>query len=179
MTQQFQLVCDQCQNVLVVEPRNAGNTLKCGNCQAAVDVPKLRDLKQLEPVAQSAKPQTGRDWGQLSGGLFVFGILLLAIAIGSCVYLQVLRQRYRPYTEKPKIEEANFSLDQASLTDTWRFWESLLEVTDVSLRNEPIFLQARDAVKRLDFWQKIFYGVATVGILSVLGSIFARPKAVS
>ena len=176
MTNQFQLTCKHCNHPLVVELRHAGNSIECGNCQRPIEVPKLRDLKRLEPVDAPSPVRPEHSWGQLSGGLFVLGVLLLAIAIGSCIYLQVKRQQWREYTEKPVIEGSNFSLDGATLTDTWQFWNSLLEVTDVSLRNEPVFIQAREAVKRLDFWSKIFYGVATVGIFFATCALFCRPR---
>lgn len=180
MTQQFQLVCKQCGQTLVVEPRHAGNHIKCDVCAASIEVPKLRDLKQLEPVQISAATAVQRTWGPLSGGLFVFGVLLLAIAVGSNVFLHKRLREIQAYTEQPVIENSDLnSLDGQSLSQTWQLWNDLIEITDVSLRNEPKFLQARAAQERWNYWAKFFYGVATVGIFCAILAFFARPKVTS
>lgn len=182
MSQRFQLPCPQCQAIVPIETRHAGSVVVCERCQADIEVPKLRELKRLEPIAASPdKAKSPREWGGLSGGLFVFGVLLLTLAIGASLYIYFWQKRYQPLTEKPTVtaQEASFSLQDATLTDTWKFWGSLLEVTDVSQRTEPVFIWARERVSRLQFWSKIFYGTATVGILSIIASVFTRQKAIS
>lgn len=177
MTQQYRLNCSQCEASQPVEPRLAGSTVSCKNCQATIDVPKLRELKQLEPIRVETETTPKRGWGRLSGGLFGAGLLTLAISVGSIYYLHNLRARYEIYTEKPNIENFTFAdLSQASLTETWSLWEQLLERREVVNRETPGFVRMRQQIERWDFWSKFFYGLATVGLASILASPFFRPK---
>ena len=181
MTQQFRVPCNHCDASEVVELRHAGSRIPCSVCQGLIDVPKLRELKQLEPVQSAASDAAKRGWGPLAGGLFSCGLLLLAISVGSGIYLHGIKNSYRQFTEKPNIEDLSFASDitKASLTDSWRVWEQLLERKDFVERPTPTFVRARERVKELDGWSKVFYGAATVGLLMMISCIFVRPAAES
>lgn len=177
MPDQYALRCEQCNTINPAEAKHAGSTLPCLQCGVLMEVPKLRLLKQLEQI-QTAPTNTKRGWGRLSGSLFAAGILLIAIALGSGMYVNQLKQNYAAFAEKPKLDNFKYDRDilTASLTDTWMAWEQLSKNPSISQRTTPMFVRAGNAVKRMDKWLKFFYALATVGLLSCISSLFCRPK---
>ncbi len=85
MSQKFALKCT-CGATIPVEIRQAGESISC-QCGVTLEIPKLRDLRQLEPVAEQtvARPRAG--WSMLQGSLFVVGLCALVLSAGSAVFV--------------------------------------------------------------------------------------------
>lgn len=178
MTQKYALRCQNCNETSPIEPRHAGSTINCAQCSKPIEVPKLRELKQLELIQTQEKSRPKRGWGQLSGSLFSLGLLMLAIAIGSSIYLWMLRSDYQRYTDEPNVENFQFNLDiqQVTLNESWRLWDELLKRKDLDMRRKPNHLLARDEVKRLDNFLYLFASLATVGLVSMISALAFRTK---
>lgn len=177
MVQKYELPCPACKQKIEIETIQAGSILNCPGCGEAINVPKLRELRQLDLI-QTPESTTKLAWGPLAGFLFSFGLLLLAIAIGSAIYVWQQRQTMASYSEAPDVETFEFDVDIQELTldQSWRVWTELNEKNDLSKRPKPVFMRARDEVERLDKFLYIFGGLATVGLISCVFSFFSRTR---
>ena len=175
MSQSYFLPC-ACGANCVVEARHAGGTVTCNECNAQLDVPKFRELRQLEPAAvasSSGRRTRSTGWSPIQGGLFVLGTLLLVIAGGSAAYTYVVRQQYDQ--PAPKIEDLNLpDMSTIELRSSWELWKSF-QNSNVIDRPTPYFILYRKKVAQMDRWLQIFGGVAGVGALIAVASLLIRP----
>ncbi len=169
MSQKYALPCT-CGSTIVVEPRHAGGTMTCEQCGKTVDVPKLREIRNLEPVQEEARrKRTG--WSRAQGNVFVFGLLCLVIAAGSAYYTFAHRMHFDE-VEKPQIEQIRFQLDidDITLVDSWEFWKKA-KGAQIASRPTPYYVEARKQVARMDQFLKFFGGLAAVGLVAMVASL--------
>lgn len=77
----YLLSCPNCQSDLAVTPAQAGDRVQCSNCQNAVAVPKLGELKRLPLVEQAAAQEPSRSENSSFGSTAVFVVFsLIALA---------------------------------------------------------------------------------------------------
>ena len=163
MSQRFALPCS-CGASVPVGIRQAGETVTC-HCGKALDVPKLRDLRRLDPLAESQPVRTRASWSVWQGSLFVVGLCALVLSAGSAYYVWSYRQLYN--TSKPDPSKFSFSNDMMTITlsDSWDLWKGYLQL-NIDQRPTPYHVFAREEVDQLDrvlrFW----------GILGTLGAMF-------
>ena len=140
-------------------------------------MPKLRELRQLEPINVAAQSRRQRGWSQLSGTLFSLGLLLLALAVGAAIYVSMLRSDYERFTTEPNVDNFVFDLDiqEVSLNESWGLWDELLKRKELTSRRKPTHLLYRDEVKRMDNFLYLFGGLATVGLVSMISALVFRP----
>lgn len=83
----YLLPCEKCDAKVPVGTQQAGQTVRC-TCGAAVDVPTLRDIRQLEQAAQVAEgsaernKKPNRHWSLGHGAAFVGGSIAMVIGLG-------------------------------------------------------------------------------------------------
>ena len=172
MSQTFALTCS-CGSTVPVSVKQAGSTVVCPACSNVIDVPKLRDIRQLEPIESPTERRTRGNWSGLQGLLFVLGFLCMAIAAGSSYYTFAHRLHYDE-VEKPQPEQIEFEHDinLITLVDSWETWKQFKDA-NLAGRPTPYYVYAQEQVERMDGWLKIFGIVATVGLILMLFSFLA------
>lgn len=118
---QYLLPCD-CGNKIVVEPRQAGETLRCP-CGAPITAPPMLQLKTLEPAPVDRRPEAPASrWGARQG-LLLSGVLVVAVAVG----LAVVLYQHRPVHPELRYNSAEVRqrVGQLSPLQSWRAWQTL------------------------------------------------------
>jgi len=177
MSQKYALPCCDCGTVLAVEVRHAGSTMTCDKCGRSLDVPKLREIKRLEPVQEiTSTKQTA--WTQLQGVLFALGLLMLAVAASSSLYTYKYRSSFDGIT-KPADEEIHFDLDiqEISLVDSWKTWNQF-KVIKLDSRQTPLHVYARERIATLNKYLMLFAALAGSGAVLMVASVAIRPRSV-
>jgi len=178
MSQKFAVPCP-CGDSVLVDVRQAGDQVQCSKCQQTIEVPPLRELKQLEPVAVSEPVSVaGSDtsWSGLPGALFALGLLSLVIASAAGYYTYATRSRMVEWATPPQ-EKIQFELDiqDISLVDSWETWKDFNKI-QLSRRPQPVHVMAQSRVTELNNWLRFFGGLATVGLVSMIVSFLVRPR---
>lgn len=180
MSQQATVPCPHCAAKQLVEFRRAGQKLDCTACGQAFTAPKLRELKQLLPdeaqIPSRAAPRTGhiplRNW------LFVIGLATAALAgiggyfLNEYAKTMIVDERF---AEQFTLEREQ-DVDNYAPADLWVSWETMLAnrvlpawelaaTRDIQQLGESLRLTARG-----------LFGLALVGLLTMLGSfLFGKP----
>lgn len=84
----YLLACPQCGTKTPVDGGQAGQLVQCASCGHELEVPSIRHLRELEPVAEDEV--AARTWSARQGLLFL-GTALVAIAIVVAGAIIVLR----------------------------------------------------------------------------------------
>lgn len=173
MSPRYALPCS-CGASVPVEMRQAGETIAC-HCGKALDVPKLRDLRRLEPVVESRPVRTRAKWSVLQGSLFVVGLCALVLSAGSAYYVWSYRQLFN--TSKPDPAEFSFSNDlmTISLADSWDLWKGYAQL-NFDQRPTPYHVQARREVGRLDRILRFWGVLGTLGAMFLMASFVLRSR---
>ena len=166
MSPKYALPCP-CGTSIPVEPRNAGGVVECTNCGELLDVPKLRDLRHLDPIVEEGSSKPRRVWSGLQGALFVVGLLCVAVAAGSALYTYQYKAHYDNFTTPAQLRLDSERIQSASLLDSWKMWEELKSI-NLASRPEPVHLVARQRVAMMVRWLTFFAGLAAVGLVSML-----------
>jgi len=121
MTTRYLLPCS-CGEKLPVEPRQAGQTIKC-RCGASLRIPPMLQMKALERA--EPEPVAGQvaasPWG-VRQSLALLGLVIAALAL--VVALRLFWIRPLPPNE-PRPEAIRRQTQSLSALDAWRFWQSL------------------------------------------------------
>ena len=153
MNARYLLPC-RCGQHVVVEPRQAGQTIVCG-CGASLQVPTLLDMTVLDPAPpEPAEPASGPVWG-FRDGMRLVGIVLVLTAI---VFLLLLK---RPVSRFETIdpEQIRMTAERLSPVRTWEIWETMQQGLD--RRTDE---QHMADVQKFHLRQVIWACVALVGL---------------
>lgn len=164
--------CPACGAPQTVELRQAGQSVRCQQCQQDFDAPKLRELKLL-PVANAASsPASSRDRGSTTGILFSLGLglLLLAGSSGAALYWygNSMLPKFPPeqvIVEQQKLMETN------PLTQVYFDWETLYKERLMPEWQES---QMQSEIKQGGYLKTISYvllSIAGAGLLCVIVSL--------
>ena len=181
MSQQYALPCT-CGAKVPVVVGQAGDRAKCPECGEFIDVPRLRDLKQLEPLGSANVSQTGGGhdttvWGGLPGIVFAFGLVLIAIACFASYFTYSDRTTFEKMAKPPSADAFEFSRDiqEIALVESWDTWNEFKKI-NIAGRREPLHVQARARIKTLDKMLTFIAGLATLGLLLLGSSFFLVPR---
>ncbi|MEM9366781.1 MAG: hypothetical protein AAGD07_12365 [Planctomycetota bacterium] len=126
----FQLPCPECESVLVVSTARAGSTMTCDACQQEINIPKLRELKQLD-IADTAPAQASPANTESAGGRSVAfaGIAFLATACLVAGAFSGVRYALldAPMSTEKHIEEVERVYPTVTSAQLFREWEDLDE----------------------------------------------------
>ena len=169
MPQRYQFPCPSCSKVLLITTSQAGETLTC-SCGATVDVPTLREIRQLDTAADEAPTQRPAAWNPTLKALFVAGMLMLAF--GALGHWRVEPQRSVLVTDRPKIQEvSDEDLENLPLMRAWSIWEAYRDVSLESREITPMFLANRAKHRELSLYLYFFWGLGGVGIILIVASL--------
>jgi hypothetical protein len=168
VTAKYLLPCP-CGRQLVVEPRQAGQTIACA-CGQLLPVPTLLDMTALEPAPlASASPPPRSTWG-LKQRFRLLGIVVLLAA----VFLGVLVCLGRPVSRFDTIDPDQLLRIAKTLppSRSWDVWETMKQGLD--RRVDQNYLDAMD-----QFHLKLgaIAGLALLGVgLIAAGAVRARSE---
>jgi hypothetical protein len=146
----------------------AGETLACA-CGAQVLVPKLRELRQLEPVeaADEDRPAS-ENWNPIRGSLFVIGMLLLAS--GLYASYRIGHERKQLSTDRPEFRELSFDVQDLTPLIAWEWWDYFRQ-QDMRFRTTPQYLENRAKDQMLGRYLMGSGAVAVLGLILAGGSL--------
>jgi hypothetical protein len=174
----YRLPCS-CGHALDVPVTQAGSVQSCPECGALVEVPPLRQLRQLPPVEPPSGHTDGSAgrWSLGQGLAFSVGMLLVAACLLAVVLLARERQTLR--TAAPQLAELHSHSDPDQLTPSqiWQGWVSQFRDERLEGRETPMFLQERARYRRLTGWIWAAGGGVAIGALLALGAaLMAWPR---
>ena len=168
MSQQFKLPCPSCDQSIAIATTQAGESLTC-DCGETIVVPTLREIRQLEPLNADAAPAaTGTGWDPIRGGLFVTGIVL--IAIGAYGHFRIQPMRNALNIEKPSFRELDFDVQTLTPMQAWEAWDHFRRQS-LEFRSTPVFLANRERHRELSLYIYLFWGCASVGLALATASL--------
>jgi hypothetical protein len=167
MTSEYLLPCS-CGRTNRVSVRQAGETVECAGCASKLDVPPMRELRRLEPVAaEAARPKAA--WGTRQG-LFFVGLLTLVLSLVVCgvFYFFVM-------PGPTKFMPTQAQLDNTRPGDAWRYWAAVRQGIPMNPTNEVVVVLQRTRLARLGI--RVTLGLAVFGLaLSASGLLFKSKK---
>jgi hypothetical protein len=157
----YLLPCRCGQNV-VVEPRQAGQTVVCA-CGQSLPVPTMLEVTALEPApVEPETPQAGGSaWGWRQALVLLGGLMLLvAVAGGAWVY------KTRPIAAIDRFdpEMVREGIQKLLPTQTWQNWDAAKQ-QGIGRWTDPRY---EDAVIRFRTWTTMVIVVA-IGGLALIG----------
>ena len=172
MSQKYALPC-QCGQTFAVDVRQAGETVTCGGCGKPLEVPKLREIRQLAVIQPETATKHRRSWSALEGSLFAGGLLALVIAVGAIGYTYFWKSQWD--VSKPDISQIEFRHDiqDIPLTNSWDLWQDYKKKR-IDSRPTPYHIFAQNRVAELDRWIWGFGILAVVGGLHIVACAVLR-----
>lgn len=168
----YRLPCP-CGEVIVVQKRQAGQSVSCQACGASQDVPTMRGLEKLarEESAQedSGKPEKPSEVApRQSGGCLFSGSLglgsLLAVA---AIVLYIFARSWTPnQTIESSLEQANEQLDTYEFEELLYFWDQV-DQSGMGEAKPPWFVLHARIARRFDI------GAITCGSIAALAFLIA------
>jgi len=180
MAKCFLLPCE-CNHKLSVETRNAGSTIECPQCSATLDVPKLRELKNLEPAIQDQGTGQSRAANPVKRHLFTLGLGIAVIAglAGGALYKyssNMINKDQQTRDEIAEFEKADAFLKEAPLAQVWDIWHDNIDDIDLPEWKEATWntnLAQGTILKNFSYG---ILGLAGIGLLLTLSSFLISNK---
>ena len=168
----FYLVPCECGNSVKVDSALAGGTTTCDQCQATVEIPSLRLLKDL-PQAEAAEKDALQPVGvkesnptrNLGAILILLSLLSLAV-LGYARYTSVTG-----ITADDAIEWGNQQIDSLTPEESWKMWQ---EVQELGMGPREVTLTQIEERRVLAIY--LLMGVAVVVALVGVGLIASSGK---
>jgi hypothetical protein len=130
----------KCGHRTEVDGGQAGQRIVCA-CGAPLDVPTMRELRNLDPVELPTRRKA--PWTRLQGVLFVVGMLVLSVCIGVGIYFLQLRRGLD--TERPEVVADGFLEERAGLMSGEQLLNEMhdIEARGLGPRQIPEYVENR------------------------------------
>jgi hypothetical protein len=102
-----------------VEVGQAGGQVVCA-CGTALDVPTLRQLRQL-PLEQTQQPAQGLAWRPRYGAIAAF-LILAAGTASVCLWAQLTKPALPPFNSTGVQQQLLGNLDRLTPAQAWSWW---------------------------------------------------------
>jgi hypothetical protein len=152
---QYLLPCSTCDKKHPIEPRQAGQQISCV-CGAVLEVPSLRGIRQLTPVAASQVRRKQSRWSLLRGLIFVGGLVALVLGLviggyGGRVWLGL--DTSEPLPEN--LTAAYASIERMTPDQTLVLWQEEIRNHGLGRYQVPSYVVARSIAR--------FHGFVAIG----------------
>ena len=174
---QHRLDCS-CGASLAVDTTQAGEKLVCSACQAPVQVPAFRELKQL-PLDDDANPTPPPAvWTARRNLACVAALCVTAAALIGLVTSAILRRGIETnFTKEDHIQLERQSIEQMGVHETLLLWENI-NTTGLEVEGVPNYVVYAHRARWLNFWI-IACGVILIAGLGALFAVFRTARAAS
>ena len=160
-----------CGNNVTIDPSQAGMAVSC-QCGKSLEVPTLREIRQLEPAEDSgpARAMPTKDkkagWSAWRGAIFSVGVTILLLSLCAVVWAAYARTPYLEMQSPPSLAEV--PVDESLL-----LWQDFRDNGLVGARPWP-YVEARRIASELTQLMYVAGGVAIVSLIAVVGSIVGQ-----
>ncbi len=185
MAQRYIYKCQQCQDTILVESTQAGQSITCSRCQSDQKLGTLREIRAL-PLDQdpSAPIKQGKPtWSTPRRGVFVLGALGLVLG-GVTGGLSMWRYSQLDIDRPPwqMSEAVKTQINNLSPAEMLAEWNRNSDTFAVEAWVEPEHLKTRGAARRLWIYGCAGGILAGIGLLLLLVSLIrkwpSRPPAI-
>jgi hypothetical protein len=155
----YLLPCTQCDRKLVVTTGQAGGQARC-ECGAAVVVPTIRGLRELEEVHEATAQ--AKAWSTRNSVVFLGAVITLG-GLALAGFFHVRASEVQP--------RGSFADDIRTMSprDTWDLWANFLRHGIGWNRDKgPEQLKAMKEYEELKRWEWIAFGLAGVGVVVII-----------
>jgi hypothetical protein len=180
MSERYQFECPNCSASNGVELRQAGQSIRCRGCQAAIEVPTLRGLKRSRAAAPEVAGTSPRRRKITIGGraLFIVGLLVVLIGLTTGTTLWVTAAQLRTEPPHAEIDEWNRAysqwIDRQTAAEFWKTWlDEVISLPPGQWRESEVAAnrQAARQRRRVGTW---FLGAIPVGLAAMVAATFLR-----
>jgi hypothetical protein len=175
----YLLSCD-CGRQIPISTSQAGETLIC-ECGRSLTAPKLRELRQLPPAAESEAPPRSRGaWTRQQGVIFAAGLILFLLGAsiaGLTYYQRGMLQTEAPVIIPEKLEAHLAEIDRNTPVQNLEVWRHEILEHGLEREDEPPYVVHRRVATVLG-WIGVAGGVgAAIGLGMMAVALLARPQA--
>ncbi len=178
MARRYLLPCGQCDQNIVVETTQAGQTVTCSGCKNSIRMGTLRDIKALSSLESQSSSQSyerkSRPMAATNRLVFVISVIALAVGgyFGVSTTLTALDLQSKVVDKEispEKIKNLKAVLDSEPASVTLSRWEKVNPemvatwVEDSSVRNRRMAASYR-------VYSMFAGGVALAGLLGIIGA---------
>ena len=168
--------CPACSQSFPVATRHAGQSIACVHCEAAVDIPRLGDLRQLPAESTEPVKSSRSTSGGLKGWLFSTGLVLAAVAavagFALLKYSNSLDRDIAGYTEQVEVFSAE-RIEEMDPAELWDWWTSSTQDELLEWREHPSLGSKRQGEILTSVAYGVF-GLSGVGVLILLSSFLVK-----
>lgn len=168
------LPCPKCSTILPVSTMQAGEAIACG-CGATVQVPTLRELRQLDTLEPAAAKSSAKRpaWTAAQGYLFVAGCLLLLAA--AVAHSRLAPRRTALDIRQPEFQELQVDLQKVKPSEAWDIWMFFRE-QKLEFRPTPKFLKNRAEHRGLSLQLYAAWAAGALGLALAASSLLIRRR---
>lgn len=123
----YLLPCESCSQPITVATAQAGDDVRCPECDSSTPVPKLGVLKALPAAESESQPETGRTRG-VGGGSFVFAAMAMVavVCFGVAVFCGIRWGMVTvPQTTEGNIADLRQQYSELPPANLIREWEDM------------------------------------------------------
>lgn len=148
-----------CSATIEIGPGQAGGTVVCSRCGAAVAVPKLRDFRDLEP-APVRRPPSARRWNWRHASMLAGAIVATVAGLAAAVVGAVPRSVFDARAIRAAVAEA----DDRAILQAW----TLLSASRVA---RPPTFEEQALQRTARFRRSAAAGLAAVGVVAAIAAV--------
>ncbi len=177
----YLLTC-ACGRAISVASSQAGSTISCPDCGAAVDIPTIRGLRDLpidekpadrETVSTSSKSSWSLLLGLTAGICFLS--LLISLGIGSYLGLQRIANP-TPFTLEDELAYGDDMINSYQPSDLWDIW-TFYRVEGLTIKKPSVYFETKRLLEVRDRWIWVSFITSAVALVGFIGTILvARGK---
>lgn len=167
MTIRYLLPCP-CGAETHVDVSQAGETVVC-QCGATLDVPTMRQLRQLE-CAESKAVETGTNWG-LRQGFILLALVVTVVAGTAAGYLWGVQPAPPKQDTEAALKVLDRQIEDMTPLQSWELWQDQILADGLVQYEDPAqsAYHAHVAVRRR--WSKVLLALAGCGLLTLLSTV--------
>ncbi|MEN1681785.1 MAG: hypothetical protein AAGJ46_19560 [Planctomycetota bacterium] len=154
----------QCGQSIRVEPRQAGEKVTCSGCSDVLEVPSLRQIRELPPAPDESAPRRS-SWSARQGVLTA-GMLVTAALIGVGAYFYSVMPL--PPEEVNRDLQIAQGLEVITPLDGFQLWMQQYQPIFTRGQIEP-FVDRRGAYYERALLMNQIYRAASFGLAAVIG----------
>jgi len=149
-------------------------TCRCG---AAVDVPSMRGLRDLEPAEAKPVARPGQSWNPGRGAVFSAGLFFAAIGLLTVGYALLPWSRLDTAAPPPAdLSQAYATIDKMPPAEALATWDEEVKKRGLGPYVPPPYIMARSMARTLQTIMLVGGAIALLGTAATASSLLFRPR---